>query len=204
MKYKELKEYGILVREDGQIIGRKGFPLKGFLDKDGYIRVPISFTLNGIKVRKNKFVHRLVAKTFLNNYSEELVVNHLDCDNINNHYTNLEMTTISGNTKHAVDNNLLKIRGEDCNFNKYTEKLVTQILQELNKVSRYPNGNIRPGELIKIADKLGTTRFIVKNYSRRRKIWKHLNISSATTISKESTSKVNVDGNTNPLEQRMI
>ena len=38
-------------------------------------------------------VHRLVAMTFINGYQDGLTVDHLDCDKLNNHYTNLEWVT---------------------------------------------------------------------------------------------------------------
>lgn len=174
MEFKGIEEYGILVREDGLVIGRSGKELKGFFDKDGYRKVSVSFLEDNKRVKRNRFVHRLVARAFLDDYSEDLVVNHLDCNNTNNHFTNLEMTTVRGNTIHAIENGLMKCRGEDCYFNKYPKEFVVKILEELKSVKRYDNGNIKAGELVRIADKLGTTRHVVKNYSRRRKIWKHL------------------------------
>ena len=183
-----LEKYGIIVFENGDVIGRNGGKLVGEIDKDGYIRYSVSFYLDGKRIRKHRIAHQIVAEAFLPNFNDFPVVNHLDGNKLNNHYTNLEMTTVQGNTIHAVENNLFKCRGEYSHLNIHSEELVSKIMIELKSVKRCPNGNIKPGELIRIADKLGTTRFIVKNYSRSRETWKHLKISNATTISEESTS----------------
>ena len=52
--------------------------------------------------------HRVVAKLFVKNPDKEIndIVNHLDGNRFNNHYQNLEWTTIKGNNQHAADNNL--------------------------------------------------------------------------------------------------
>jgi len=51
--------------------------------------------------RKPYRLHRLVAKAFLENYSEELQVNHIDGNKENNDVSNLEMVTASQNMYHA-------------------------------------------------------------------------------------------------------
>ena len=175
-------KYGIDVKNDGTIIGRSGNAILGEIDKDGYRRISVSYNQDGIIIRKHKFVHRLVAEMFLENFSEDLVVNHKDCDKLNNNLYNLEMVTIKENTRHAIENGLCPhmVGGESCKFTVHSDKLVSQIYEELKYVKRYSNGNIKAGELQKIADKLGTTRFVVKNYSRSRKTRTYL--SSATTI----------------------
>lgn len=50
-------------------------------------------------------VHRLVALYFCEKHEGCNVVNHIDSDKTNNHASNLEWTTISGNTKHCFENN---------------------------------------------------------------------------------------------------
>lgn len=63
---------------------------------NGYLCV--SFRMNGKKV--NKFVHRLVAETFITNPDNLQQVNHLDCNRTNNNVENLEWCTISYNAKY--------------------------------------------------------------------------------------------------------
>ena len=50
-------------------------------------------------------VHRLVAEHFCEHPENCNVVNHLDGNKLNNKASNLEWTTVQGNTKHAYDNN---------------------------------------------------------------------------------------------------
>jgi len=176
-----LSNYGITVYDNGEIIGRSGNIMRGEIF-DGYLRVNVAYYVDGVRIRKHKFVHRLVAEAFLETYSEDLVVNHKDGNKLNNNLYNIEMCTVRYNTLHAFDNNLcLSLEGENTHLNKYSKEFVQQVYDELEHVKRYPNGKIKAGELILIADKLGTTRHVIKNYSRNRKIWKHL-FRSATTI----------------------
>lgn len=63
--------------------------LKQTLDRYGYLYV--GFRVPGNKLTKFKKVHRLVAEAFLNNYSEDLQVNHKDENKTNNCAENLEM-----------------------------------------------------------------------------------------------------------------
>jgi hypothetical protein len=49
-------------------------------------------------------VHRLVAKTFLENQNNHPVVNHKDMDKFNNNVGNLEWVTYSENSRHAIVN----------------------------------------------------------------------------------------------------
>lgn len=60
--------------------------LKQVKDKDGYVRV----TLSKNNLRKNYFVHRLVAQTFIPNPQNLPQVNHKDVNPLNNNVDNLE------------------------------------------------------------------------------------------------------------------
>lgn len=55
----------------------------------------------GSEASKKKFyVHRLVVIAFLEGFDGNEIVNHMDMNKKNNHYTNLEWTTVKGNTIH--------------------------------------------------------------------------------------------------------
>lgn len=61
-------------------------------------------------IMKSYFVHKLVAYTFymvrpINND----IINHKDLNKLNNKYENLEFTTNSGNTRHAIENHARKL-----------------------------------------------------------------------------------------------
>lgn len=65
----------------------------------GYIQVHLY--VDGI--RHNRYVHRLVAETFLGNRNTELEVNHMDLDKHNNDVSNLEWCTRKENVNHYWD-----------------------------------------------------------------------------------------------------
>lgn len=68
----------------------------------GYDRVTIY--KNGRK--HDKFIHRLVGETFLNNPTNRNEINHIDGNKNNNHVDNLEWCTRSENISHAFNTNL--------------------------------------------------------------------------------------------------
>ncbi len=70
----------------------------------GYYSVHLSND-NGQKLHR---IHRLVAQHFCNNPDNKPIVNHIDGNKLNNHYTNLEWVTYAENSKHAVSLGLNK------------------------------------------------------------------------------------------------
>jgi len=74
----------------------KGQILKPFGSGIDYLKVSIQ--IDG--KRTMKYVHRLVAQTFLSNPNGFPMVNHLDCDRTNNNVENLEFCTASYNSKY--------------------------------------------------------------------------------------------------------
>ena len=80
----------------------RGKFLKQILRKDGYMEVGL--TKN--KTRKTFIVHRLVAKTFIENKNNKKEVNHKDGIKTNNNALNLEWVTSSENQIHAIKNGL--------------------------------------------------------------------------------------------------
>lgn len=53
---------------------------------------------------KKMYVHRLIGFAFVSDWSEGLVVNHLDEDKKNNHFDNLEWCTIAENNAYGTRN----------------------------------------------------------------------------------------------------
>jgi hypothetical protein len=80
-----------------------------------YLRVAL---VDGSGKVRTVDVHRLVAIHFIPNPDSKPQVNHIDCNKLNNHVTNLEWVTVSENTKHAYDNNLI----DKTNANKAARK----------------------------------------------------------------------------------
>ena len=62
----------------------------------------ISLTIDGKRIKKS--VHRIVAECFLENYSEELEVNHKNSIRYDNKLSNLEMCTRKYNHDYSIDN----------------------------------------------------------------------------------------------------
>lgn len=93
------------IEDDGKVFSYK----RGFLEERKY---SIIFgyqyvTLWSHGQHKSFRVHRLVGKYFLPSAAPGCnVINHLDGNKMNNHASNLEWATVSGNTKHAFDTGL--------------------------------------------------------------------------------------------------
>lgn len=74
--------------------------VKPVLDKGtGYYLV----TLVNNGVRKNQYIHRLLAQNFIPNSLNKPQVNHIDGNKQNNALSNLEWVTAKENSRHAVD-----------------------------------------------------------------------------------------------------
>lgn len=104
-----------LISSDGRVFNtRRNQIKKSGLDHKGYQRVRL---INGA-VGSTKKVHRLVAEAFLQNFSKDLQVNHINCIKDDNRVENLEMVNQSQNTSHAWKNKRMKltVRGIDGKF----------------------------------------------------------------------------------------
>lgn len=102
-RYKQIDEFpGYEVSNLGNVRNRKtGRILKPRLNKkDGYGRV----ALNG----KDRYVHRLVAGTFMDGDHDGFEVNHIDGNKWNNNLANLEWCNRKDNLGHAVENSDLR------------------------------------------------------------------------------------------------
>lgn len=142
----DIPDYGILkVSEYGDIYGIHDYSKKRVptVDKDGYLRVSCKyrnthFDENGIERKYiTLFVHRLVAKCFIDNPYNYPVINHKDGNKQNNHYSNLEWCTVKQNHTHALLNNLDKgISGENNPKNKLKKEDILKI-RELYSNSEY-------------------------------------------------------------------
>lgn len=72
--------------------------LRPYLSNSGYYMI----NLVNDKYRKNNTIHRLVAKTFIENKQNKEIVNHIDHDKLNNQVDNLEWVTQKENCKHSI------------------------------------------------------------------------------------------------------
>lgn len=105
----------------------------------GYLRVSLS--KKGVISCFN--VHRLVAKHFLNNYDENLTVDHIDCDKTNNVISNLRMVTLKENIQLSYKNKLHKLK----RVGKYT--LEDELIEIYDSVAEASRKNNCSSQLIK-------------------------------------------------------
>ena len=103
--------------------------------------ISVSLVLNQKKTTCK--IHRLVAKYFVPNPYKLPVVNHMDGNKHNNNANNLEWVTVKQNTRHAVDNGLLKPHNE-APVMQYTlkGKFITEY-KSVAEASRQTNINRR-------------------------------------------------------------
>jgi len=102
IQYYEITDYeNYYVSRCGKILStkyKKPRVLKPGTNRYGYHHVV--FFSNG--KGKNMSVHRLVAMSFLQNYTEDLQVDHKDNNKTNNNLTNLRMVTQSVNCRNVL------------------------------------------------------------------------------------------------------
>lgn len=109
MKFVHLDENSsYIIYQDGRVYSKKKNMFLGKrVNASGYCIISIK-NMYTDKIT-NYYVHRLVAKYFVDGYSEtNCYVNHKDGNKTNNHYTNLEWCDMSYNTKQAYEMNLIK------------------------------------------------------------------------------------------------
>ena len=95
-----------------EIIHRKEFLLKGYINKKGYRQVTL-YDIN--KKPKTMRVHKLVALAFIKNKNNLPQINHKDGNKLNNVVNNLEWISNYDNMQHAIKNGLTdqKLRKEN-------------------------------------------------------------------------------------------
>ena len=87
------------VRSIIQTSSRRKCILRQYQNENGYMKVNL-YNLNGIC--KKKYIHRLVAESFIENPSNKPNINHIDCNVKNNNVNNLEWCTQRENVKYQV------------------------------------------------------------------------------------------------------
>jgi hypothetical protein len=92
--------YKYWVCEDGEVFRKK--TLKPFLDKDGYLRISLSFLGSGRQTKIH--VHRLVYKVWRDEIPKDMVCCHIDSNILNNHYSNLRVDTQKNNIRDKLKN----------------------------------------------------------------------------------------------------
>jgi hypothetical protein len=107
-------------------------------DNKGYKRIILR--IDGHK--KNHFVHRLVAMTFLEKVEGKNFVNHINGIKTDNRLENLEWCTISENTKHAYDIGIFASpsrKFDDIHYLAYATCLKKYAAKNLNGIMSFSN-----------------------------------------------------------------
>lgn len=174
--FKEMKEFPWIITDQGVIISKKtGKPRKLTKNNAGYYFV--SYTSKSGTI--NRFVHRLVAETFIGEIPKGYCVNHKDGNKTNNCVDNLEIVTYKENTRHAIETGLRKgSPGEKNSMAKLDDAKATQLIHDLlNGMS-----NDEAGEKYGLHPRYVS---LIRHKRRWKTLWRH--IEGSTTI--ESTLK---------------
>lgn len=100
-----------MICSDGYVISYKKYPPKILKTTNNPNKYQVVKLLDKDGVRKDHYIHRLVAETFLP-WDERLEVNHKNGLKNDNRVENLEMVTHSDNMKHAHTEGLIDNRGD--------------------------------------------------------------------------------------------
>ena len=122
-------------------------------NKNSYGYVELWKNNKGKKFR----IHRLVAETFIPNYTNKEQVNHIDGDKTNNCVTNLEWVTPKENIRHAINNNLSSIKYGSSNLSSKLKEEDVKFIRENAKV------NISVKELAKLYNVSTTNIYNILN-----------------------------------------
>lgn len=125
---------GYSVREDGQIVGKRGTAISPSDNGRGYLIVGVM--LDGKRV--TKAVHRLVAEVFVANPLGLPEVNHRDGNKRNNHWTNLEWCSRGENIAHAYAQSLRSATGTSnarCLHEEAQIREICELLSQGHKAS---------------------------------------------------------------------
>lgn len=115
---------GYSITESGEIFNSDGQECVPYIESNGYLRI----TLGGTR----KYVHQLVAITYVPNPDNLPEVNHDDGDKMNNFYKNLEWMTHADNVKHGHRTGLTNNVGSNHGMAKLTDEAVREIRIQLS------------------------------------------------------------------------
>jgi hypothetical protein len=149
----------VMQRVRGRVIAQQPLQSRG-----GNVRLKV--TLITPAGRSHRLVHRLVAEAFCAKGDGCDVVNHIDNNATNNHWTNLEWTTVAGNNLHMRSQGRAAVpvlQGSQNPCAKHSEAHAMAVIAALK--AKEPRRQI--------ATRLGvSTTFVAEIACGRR--WKHL------------------------------
>ncbi|WP_432372273.1 NUMOD4 domain-containing protein [Pantoea allii] len=156
----------VIETSDGRHRIFPGVILKQAKDKHGYMKVTPK--IRAPRKSLNFLVSRAVALTFCHKPEGCDVVNHLDGDKTNNHASNLEWTTVRGNTQHSFDNKLQSGRKGSAHHACVLDELaVKEIIKKLSSQQTQKA----------IAEFYGVSPSIIGLINRGKR-WGHISVAS--------------------------
>lgn len=119
-----------LISKDGRVwSNKKNIFINSWIGSNGYVNVTIYN--NGCK--KNKSLHRLIAKAFIENKENKPEVNHINGIKTDNRLENLEWCTSSENKSHAFKIGISKVSEKAKNLTIQRNRLRSGADNKLSK-----------------------------------------------------------------------
>lgn len=141
--------YGSVELKKGQIIIPR-------LNKNGYLQLGLYKNSK----RKQRYVHRIIAESFIDNPYSYPTINHKDGNKLNNNVENLEWVTYSENNKHAYT----RLGRTVCkNYNGSIAVIVIDILQNIT---------YRYNSIAQASQSIGLSCTQINRYIHSDKKWK--------------------------------
>jgi len=160
---RQFRDTDYYVTEDGNVYRKwkfKGFKKLKLDFNQGYLRATIFINNKPSHFR----VNRMVAECYIPNPNNLPIVDHRDCNKLNNHVSNLEWVTDRENKDRAMKNELYP-RGEN-HTNILTEDQVKWIRK--NCIPRHKEFGYRP-----LGKKFGVYKSTIKS-AFTKKTWTHI------------------------------
>ena len=146
---------------------------KVFVKDDGYIATGL--TKN--KKQNYRYVHRLVAESFVNNKHGKLQVNHINGIKGDNRAENLEWVTPKENIRHAIDTGLFKYRKKEKEIQNSKhlkgEKVSSSKLSPEEVIEIRVLWDFKEYKKVELAEIYGVNESTIRDVITRRQ-WKHI------------------------------
>ena len=163
-----------LVDADGNIsaVGRRAVKIHN--NGNGYLFNIFRYTKECGKTEYGReYIHRMIAKTFLEQVDGAIQVNHKDGDKSNNAVNNLEWVTPSSNILHAHRSGLMRKRIENADIVRLTEDEVVDCYtsvkfkgEKINDVAkRMSKSRTTISSIINKRSRCAITDFLDKQYN---------------------------------------
>jgi len=139
--WKDIEGYEGLYRASnfGNILSvKRNKILTGHIHWTGYLMVCLSFN----QIRKNKYVHRLIATTWIENINNEYTVDHINNNRLDNSVSNLRWMSLSENVSRArsrpiaqytMDGEFIKIWKSGVEITKHYGVKVNEVCDKSNR-----------------------------------------------------------------------